>query len=83
MRPAISSPASISATFYSDLRTIFVTTLLAVGLALVAVKGRPGGENTLLDVAGVTDRAQLEVALSEAQRRYAMALLDLQSKFAG
>ena len=46
-------PASISATFYSDLRTIFVTTLLAVGLALVAVKGRPGGENTLLDVAGV------------------------------
>ena len=46
-------PNSISATFYTDLRTIFVTTLLAVGLALVAVKGRPGPENTLLDIAGV------------------------------
>ncbi len=46
-------PASISATFYTDLRTVFVATLLAVGLALVAVKGRQGAENTLLDVAGV------------------------------
>jgi hypothetical protein len=47
-------PGSISATFYADdLRGIFVATLLAVGLALVAVKGRPGPENTLLDIAGV------------------------------
>ncbi len=47
-------PPSISATFYSDdLRGIFVATLLSVGLALVAVKGRPGAENTLLDIAGV------------------------------
>ncbi|MGC3993441.1 MAG: hypothetical protein QM779_04830 [Propionicimonas sp.] len=46
-------PGSISATFYTDVRSIFVSTLLAVGLALVAVKGRQGLENTLLDVAGV------------------------------
>lgn len=47
-------PPSISATFYSDdLRGIFVATLLAVGLALVTVKGRPGAENTLLDIAGI------------------------------
>lgn len=47
-------PPSISATFYTDdLRGIFVATLLAVGLALVTVKGRPGPENTLLDIAGI------------------------------
>lgn len=47
-------PPSISATFYTDdLRGIFVATLLAVGLALVTVKGRPGAENTLLDIAGI------------------------------
>lgn len=51
--PGHGVPASISATFYTDLRTVFVTTLLAVALALVAVKGRPGPENTLLDLAGV------------------------------
>lgn len=51
--PGQGVPKSISATFYTDLRTIFVTTLLAVGLALVAVKGRRGLENTLLDIAGV------------------------------
>lgn len=45
-------PQSISATPYTPLSTIFVTSLLAVGLALVAVKGRRGVENTLLDVAG-------------------------------
>ncbi|MBN9103829.1 MAG: hypothetical protein J0I14_02385 [Propionibacteriaceae bacterium] len=47
-------PPSISATFYTDdLRGIFVATLLAVGLALVTVKGRPGAENSLLDIAGI------------------------------
>lgn len=51
--PGHGVPNSISATFYTDLRTVFVTTLLAVGLALVAVKGRQGPENTLLDIAGV------------------------------
>ena len=46
-------PGSISATFYSPVRSIFVATLLTVGLALVAIKGRPGWENGLLDIAGV------------------------------
>lgn len=47
-------PPSISAVFYSDdVRGLFGATLLAVGLALVAVAGRPGAENTLLDIAGI------------------------------
>lgn len=46
-------PGSISATFYSPVRGVFVGALLAVGLALVAIKGRPGWENGLLDIAGV------------------------------
>jgi hypothetical protein len=46
-------PPSISATFYGPLQGVFVACLVAVGLALFAVKGRPGPENTLLDVAGV------------------------------
>ena len=46
-------PASVSATFYTPIQTIFTGTLILVGLALVAVKGRPGWENTLLDAAGV------------------------------
>lgn len=46
-------PPSISATYYTELQGIFVATLLAVGLALVGVKGRRGAENTLLDIAGV------------------------------
>lgn len=50
--PDVGVPASISATFYTPLASVFVATLLAVGLALVAVKGRSGVENTLLDVAG-------------------------------
>lgn len=50
--PEAGVPASISATYYTPLGGLFVATLLAVGLALVAVKGREGGENTLLDIAG-------------------------------
>ncbi len=46
-------PQSVSATFYTPIQTIFTGTLILVGLALVTVKGRPGWENTLLDVAGV------------------------------
>lgn len=45
-------PGSISATFYSPVRGVLVGSLVAVGLALVAIKGRPGWENGLLDVAG-------------------------------
>lgn len=46
-------PPSISATFYGPMQGVFVACLVAVGVALFAVKGRPGPENTLLDVAGV------------------------------
>ncbi|WP_159096479.1 hypothetical protein [Miniimonas sp. S16] len=46
-------PSSISATFYSPVRGVLVSVLLAVGLALVAIKGRPGLENGLLDLAGL------------------------------
>ena len=46
-------PGSVSATYYELIRTIFVGVLMVVGLALVAVKGRPGLENGLLDAAGV------------------------------
>jgi hypothetical protein len=46
-------PPSISATFYGPMQGVFVACLVAVGVALFAVKGRPGVENTLLDVAGV------------------------------
>jgi hypothetical protein len=52
LQPGVGIPPSISATFYSSLSTVFVATLLTVGLALIAVKGRLGVENTLLDVAG-------------------------------
>jgi hypothetical protein len=46
-------PGSVSATYYELIRSIFVGVLMVVGLALVAVKGRPGWENGLLDAAGV------------------------------
>ena len=51
--PDVPVPASVSATYYSPIQNIFVGTLICVGLALVAVKGRPGWENNLLDAAGV------------------------------
>ncbi|TGO05477.1 hypothetical protein [Serinibacter arcticus] len=46
-------PGSISATFYSPVRNVLVGSLIAVGLALLAIKGRPGWENGLLDLAGM------------------------------
>lgn len=46
-------PPSVSATFYTPARTVFTGVLLAVALAIVAVKGRPGVENGLLDAAGM------------------------------
>ncbi|MCC6497864.1 MAG: hypothetical protein IT193_16555 [Propionibacteriaceae bacterium] len=51
--PEVPVPRSVSATYYSPIENVFVGSLIAVGLALVAVKGRPGWENGLLDVAGV------------------------------
>lgn len=46
-------PGSVSATFYTPARTIFTGVLLAVGLAIVVIKARPGWENGLLTAAGV------------------------------
>lgn len=44
---------SISAYFYTPVQGILVGVLCAVGLCLVAIKGRDGGEDVLLDVAGL------------------------------
>ena len=52
-RPDVPVPTSVSATYYTPIQNIFVGALISVGLALVAVKGRPGWENGLLDAAGV------------------------------
>ncbi len=50
--PEVPVPRSVSATYYSPIQNVFVGSLIAVGLALVAVKARPGWENGLLDAAG-------------------------------
>ncbi len=44
---------SISAYYYGPVRGVFVGTLVATGLALVAVRGRPGPEEILLNLAGM------------------------------
>ncbi|WP_298460988.1 hypothetical protein [uncultured Cellulomonas sp.] len=44
---------SISAYYYSPARSILVGSLVAIGLALVAIKGRRGWEDVLLDLAGM------------------------------
>ncbi|MGY4642246.1 hypothetical protein [Cellulomonas sp. URHB0016] len=44
---------SISGYFYSPVRNVLVGTLVAIGPALVAIKGRPGWEDSLLDLAGM------------------------------
>ena len=44
---------SISGYYYSPVRSIFVGALLAIGPALVAIKGRAGWEDTMLDLAGM------------------------------
>jgi hypothetical protein len=44
---------SISGYYYSPVRSVFVGTLVAIGPALIALKGRPGWEDTLLDLAGM------------------------------
>lgn len=46
-------PASISATFHSPVRSVLVGVMIAVALALVAIKGRRGWEDGLLTVAGL------------------------------
>lgn len=44
---------SVSAYFYSPVGAVLVGALVAIGLALIAIAGRPGAENTLLDLAGM------------------------------
>ncbi len=44
---------SISGYYYSPVRSIFVGALVAIGPALVAIKGRAGWEDTMLDLAGM------------------------------
>lgn len=44
---------SISGYYYSPVRSIFVGALLAIGPALIAIKGRAGWEDTMLDLAGM------------------------------
>jgi hypothetical protein len=44
---------SISAYYYTPVRGVFVGALLAVGLGLVAIKGREGPEDVMLNLAGM------------------------------
>ncbi len=44
---------SISAYYYTPVRGVFVGSLLAVGLGLVAIKGREGWEDSMLNLAGM------------------------------
>ncbi|MEO7125821.1 MAG: hypothetical protein ABI382_09730 [Nakamurella sp.] len=45
--------SSISAYYYAAPRSIFVGALVGVGAALIAIKGRAGPEETLLNIAGM------------------------------
>lgn len=44
---------SISASFYTPVRSVLVGALMGIGLALVAIQGRPGAEDTMLNLAGM------------------------------
>lgn len=44
---------SISAYYYSPVRAVLVGALVAIGPALIAIAGRPGAEDTLLNLAGM------------------------------
>jgi uncharacterized membrane protein len=45
--------SSISAYFYSPVRALFVGGLMAIGLALIAIRGRTRAEEVLLNLAGM------------------------------
>lgn len=51
--PAFSLPGSISASYYTPVRNVFVGIIVAVGGALIAYRGYSAGENRLLNLAGV------------------------------
>lgn len=44
---------SISAYFYTPVQSMFVVALVVIGVTLIAIKGRPGWEDVLLNLAGV------------------------------
>jgi hypothetical protein len=44
---------SISAYYYTPARSIFVGSLVAIGVALIAIRGRSDGEDALLNLAGM------------------------------
>lgn len=44
---------SISAYYYTPARSVFVAALVAIGVALVAIRGRSDGEDVLLNLAGM------------------------------
>ena len=44
---------SISAYYYTPVRAVFVGALMAIGLSLLAIRGRDGAEDTLLNLAGM------------------------------
>jgi len=51
--PAHAHLGSISAYFYTPARSIFVATLVALGISLVAIVGRRGFEDSALNLAGM------------------------------
>lgn len=44
---------SVSAYYYTPVRGIFVGSLIGIGACLIAIKGRPGAEDTMLNAAGM------------------------------
>ncbi len=44
---------SISAYYYTPVRSIFVGALIGIGAALIAITGRPGAENSMLNAVGM------------------------------
>ena len=44
---------SISVSYYTPARSVFVSSLIGIGAALIAIRGRRGLENSLLTVAGM------------------------------
>lgn len=45
--------ASISSYFYTPVQNVFVGVLVVVGICMIAIKGRDGGEDVLLNFAGM------------------------------
>ncbi len=61
---------SISAYYYTPVRNVFVGALTAIGLGLVAIAGRPGWEDSMLNLAGLLApvAAFVPAALEEGSR---------------